>query len=171
VTTTGETWKSAVMGIAQPNGEQPTDLSTAVHDAAEALAVLWTRTAGGVAHQVSASQLRALISISRAGTTNLTQLAESLGAMLSSASRLCERLVAAGLIERRPAAANRHELALALTPEGERLLERLETQRRVDIAEILDRMTPAAQAQLLTGLEAFSHAAHLHAPASSSQSS
>lgn len=152
-------WKSAEIVIVSHTGQQPTDLPAAVHDAAESLAVLWTRSANGVAHQVSASQLRALICISRAGTTNLTHLAESLGAMLSSASRLCERLVAAGLVERRPSVENRRELALALTLEGDRLLQRLERERRDDIATILDRMPPSARAALLTGLESFRAAA------------
>lgn len=170
VRTLGDSWQSAVVAIARDNGHQQADLSSAVHDAAEALAVLWTRTAGDVAHEVSASQLRALICISRAGTTNLTQLADSLGTMLSSASRLCERLVAAGLVERRSAAANRRELALALTAEGERLLSRIEARRRHDISQILDRMPPTSRAALLTGLEAFSDAAQVHTPASRSQS-
>ncbi|MDQ1724090.1 MAG: hypothetical protein QOG52_1118 [Frankiaceae bacterium] len=163
-------WESAAVANARSSGQQSPDLTGSVHDAAESLAVLWTRSASGVANEVSGSQLRALLCISRAGTTNLTQLAESIGAMLSSASRLCERLVAAGLIERRPSAANRRELALAVTPEGDRLLATLEHQRRSDIARVLDRMPAAARSALLTGLESFSHAsAQLHAPALHSQ--
>ncbi|MCU1677322.1 MAG: transcriptional regulator [Frankiales bacterium] len=132
--------------------------------------MLWTRTAGGVAHEVSASQLRALLYISRAGTTNLTQLAESLGAMLSSASRLCERLVAAGLVQRTASAANRRELTLSLSSDGARLLERLEAKRRDDIAGILDRMPAAARSALLSGLEAFSVAAEGHTATSRPES-
>jgi DNA-binding MarR family transcriptional regulator len=171
VATVSLTWNSAVVAILQPNGQQPTDLSSAVHDAAAALAVLWTRSAEGLTHQVSASQLRALICIQRAGTTNLTHLAEALGAMLSSASRLCDRLVAAGLVERSPSVANRRELSLCLTQDGTRLLARIDAQRRADIDHVLARMSPAARSALLTGLEAFTDAADSsHAAPSRSES-
>ena len=147
------------MGIASPTSHLTTEISASVHEAAEAFVVLWTRTASGVAHEVSAPQLRALLSIAHSGTTNLTHLADSMGAMLSSASRLCERLVTAGLVERRASPANRRELQLALTREGEHLLARLEDQRREALTDVLEKMNPAAQSALLSGLESFADAA------------
>lgn len=146
------------MTIVRHPGHQPADLAAAVHDAAESLAALWIRSSYGVAHRVSASQLRALVVMQRRGALNLTQLAEELGAMLSSASRLCDRLVAAGLIERRASAHSRRELLLELTRDGRGLLDDLAEQRRRDIAGVLERMEPTAQDALLEGLTEFAEA-------------
>ena len=90
--------------------------------------------------------------------------------MLSSASRLCERLVAAGLVERSPSVINRRELTLSLTTDGEQLLAELDRQRREEIAAVLAQMPAPARTALITGLQAFSAASRDSAHGASSQS-
>ena len=51
---------------------------------------------------------------------NLRRLATLLDMLLSSASRLCDRLVAAGMLEREPGRFDRREISLHLTPEARR---------------------------------------------------
>ncbi|MGH8888897.1 MAG: hypothetical protein ACRDV3_03955, partial [Acidothermaceae bacterium] len=61
----------------------------AIHDAAEALVATWAHSYESAEGRVSTSQLRAIIAIDRAGCLTVSQLADDLGAMVSSASRLC----------------------------------------------------------------------------------
>src|SRR5215472_87910 len=69
---------------------------------------------------VPPAQIRALLIIDRAGSLNLSRLAEALGASLSAASRLCDRIQSAGLLAR-GRAASRREIVLIPTESGRRL--------------------------------------------------
>jgi DNA-binding MarR family transcriptional regulator len=75
--------------------------------------------------------------------------------ILSSASRLCDRLVAAGLIDREPSRSDRREIALSLTPNGVRLLAELRAERRRRLAEVLAGMSEPSRVALLRGLRDF----------------
>jgi DNA-binding MarR family transcriptional regulator len=134
----------------------PTDLPAAVHSASERLGMLWVDSYGGAGHRVSPSQLRALTAIQQHRGTNLTDLATELGAILSSASRLCDRLVAAGLVDRTQSSGDRREVAMRLTREGVRLMAAIAREREAAVSRVLEGMTAEEQAGLLRGLEAFS---------------
>lgn len=108
---------------------------------------------------VSPAQLRVLGVVSREGTINLTQLAEALRTKPSSASRLCDRLEAADLLQRTADGRDRREVWLVLTPGAKRLLDRLGDQRIAAIADILRRMPPDDRIALVHGLQAFGRAA------------
>ena len=64
--------------------------------------------------------------------------------LLSSASRLCDRLVAAGMLEREPGRYDRREISLHLTPAATRLLtgSGLSRSRRSPAAERRSPRTP-----------------------------
>jgi len=143
-------------------GHRSANLSAAVEAAAETLVIVWGRAQEALLQPVSASQLRALLVIDMAGAVNLNGLAEKLGAIPSSASRLCDRLQAAGLLTRSAGRTDRREVVLSLTPDGRNLLRTMQTTRRTDIAKVLDAMSPDDQAALLAGLEAFRTAAADH---------
>jgi DNA-binding MarR family transcriptional regulator len=130
-----------------------------VEAAAEALVGIWAHVAESLDVRVSPTQLRALTAVGRYGELNLSQLAEALGALPSSASRLCDRLEAAGLLTRDTGRASRRAVSLHLTPEGEALLAQARTSRQEQIAQVLDAMTPAARDELAEGLAAFQRAA------------
>ena len=130
-----------------------------VEAAAEALVGIWAHVAESLDVRISPTQLRALTAVGRYGELNLSQLAEALGALPSSASRLCDRLEAAGMLIRDTGRASRRAVCLRLTPDGEALLEQARRSRRVQIEHILDAMSPAGRAQLAEGLTAFQHAA------------
>ncbi len=133
--------------------------------AAQALGLVLTRANGEVYPKVPAMQLRALHFIEDHEPVNLTRLTEELGTIPSSASRLCDRLQAAGLLDRRTAVTDRREVELVLTSDGRRLLERLRAARRADLAEVLAAMTPQGRAALLHGLREFTAAVERQAPA------
>jgi DNA-binding MarR family transcriptional regulator len=130
-----------------------------VEAAADALVGIWAHVAENLDVRISPTQLRALTAVGRYGELNLGQLAEALGALPSSASRLCDRLEAAGLLTRDTGRASRRAVSLRLTPGGEALLEQARRRRREQIAQVLEAMPPAARAQLAEGLAAFQQAA------------
>ena len=134
------------------------DAVVAVDVGLETLLVVWGRAQEGLGTRVSASQLRALLVVDRHGEINVNGLAEELGAVPSSASRLCDRLEAAGLVRRVASPVNRREVLVGLTVDGRRLLGELAERRRRDLAEVLVRMSPAGLDSLLTGLREFSAA-------------
>jgi DNA-binding MarR family transcriptional regulator len=135
------------------------DLSAAVEAAAESLVIIWGRAQESVQPPVSASQLRALLVIDLAGEINLNGLAERLGAIPSSASRLCDRLQAAGLLTRAAGRTDRREVVLSLTADGRSLLQTMQTARRADIGKVLAAMADSDRAALLAGLQGFHTAA------------
>jgi DNA-binding MarR family transcriptional regulator len=139
------------------NGPEGPDLSIAaeVDLAAAALLSVWDQAREQVATRLSVSQLRALLAVEEAPGVNLRRLAEAMNMILSSASRLCDRLVAAGLIDREPSRADRREIALSLTPTGARMLAELRAERRRRLAEILAGMSEPSRLALLRGLRDF----------------
>ncbi len=137
-----------------PDGPEHS-IAAAVDSAADALLSVWDRARERAATRLSGSQLRALLVVEQQDGINLRGLASELGAILSSASRLCDRLVAAGLVEREPGRLDRREIALRLTPTGRAVLGELRAERRQLLADVLGRMSPAGRTALLTGLQEF----------------
>ncbi|MCP2258513.1 DNA-binding transcriptional regulator, MarR family [Streptoalloteichus tenebrarius] len=137
----------------------PSDLPAAVAAAAEALVIAWGRGAEATHPKVSPSQLRALLVVERHRSINLGGLAEELGAIPSSASRLCDRLQAAGLLTRRGGRVDRREVTLTLTGDGQEVLNHLRTARHAALGRVLESMTLGGRAALLAGLEEFRAAA------------
>ncbi|MEU4219261.1 MarR family transcriptional regulator [Actinoplanes sp. NPDC026623] len=138
--------------------------AAAVDDAAPALLSAWDAARERMIPRLSGPQLNALLAIEREPGVNLRGLAGHLKMILSSASRLCDRLVASGMVERVPGRADRREIALYLTPPARELLERLRTTRRELLAEVLERMTPAGRAALERGLTEFADVADPESP-------
>jgi DNA-binding MarR family transcriptional regulator len=146
------------------HGSDGPDQSTAaaVDDAAEALLGVWEATREHASSRLSGSQLRALLFVEREEGINLRGLATGLGMILSSASRLCDRLVAAGVLEREPGRADRREIALHLTPAGHALLGEMRSDRRARLASVLSGMSEAGREALLRGLREFDAASKDH---------
>ncbi len=138
-----------------PTGQFVDDLATQ----AEALVRLWDQAEDWAVPRIPPSQVKVLILLRYRGEMNLSALATKFGAIPSSASRLCDRLEASGLVQREVPADNRREVRLSLTREGRRRLESFDGARREDLARVLERMSAEARAALLDGLREFSTAA------------
>ncbi|HEX5203790.1 MarR family winged helix-turn-helix transcriptional regulator [Paractinoplanes rhizophilus] len=132
--------------------------AAAIDDAAQALLFAWDQAREQVTPRLSWPQLNALLAVERAEGVNLGGLAAELNMLLSSASRLCDRLVANGMVERVPGRADRREIALYLTPSSRALLAELRRIRRRALTETLERMSGAGRASLLRGLTEFAAA-------------
>ena len=143
--------------------------AAAIDDAAKALLLAWDVAREQVTPRLSSVQLTALVAVERAEGMNLGGLAAELGMLLSSASRLCDRLVASGMVERVPGRADRREIALYLTPASRALLAELQRVRRRSLTAVLEKMSGAGRAALLRGLTEFA-AATDDGPASSARS-
>ncbi|MEU4382951.1 MarR family winged helix-turn-helix transcriptional regulator [Micromonospora echinofusca] len=126
---------------------------------AGALLTVWEAARERTTSRVSGAQLRAIMLVEQHEGINLRRLATGLDMLLSSASRLCDRLVAAGMLEREPGRFDRREIALHLTPEARRLLTELRDDRRQQLAAILADMTPEGRQALLRGMREFDEAA------------
>ena len=139
--------------------ERVTDVAAAVESTAEALLGVLESARLAQSPAVPPAQLRVLTIIAASRHTNMSRLAEALDVVPSSASRLCDRLEATGLLRREPDPRDRREVRLLLTRQARRLLEELRELRRDAVAEVLERMSPADRQELVRALGAFADAA------------
>nr|WP_255645569.1 MarR family transcriptional regulator [Actinoplanes polyasparticus] len=151
-----------------PDGPDPMQ-TAAIDDAAKSLLLAWDAAREQVTPRISSVQLNALLAVERAEGINLGGLAAELGMLLSSASRLCDRLVASGMVERVPGRADRREIALYLTPASRTLLGELRRIRRRALTGVLEKMSSGGRAALLRGLSEFSAAAGENGGSASAQ--
>jgi DNA-binding MarR family transcriptional regulator len=101
---------------------------------------------------VSLVQLRALTVIDDIDGANLIQLSDGMGVTVSTASRLVDRLVGAGLVDRRPSEVTRREISLRLTPEGRALLSRYDGLRLDALRRRLDQLPRRRRVALIHAL-------------------
>lgn len=109
--------------------------------------------------KVTLPQLRILVMVQDSGPLNMSAVADGLGVNPSNASRTCERLVRAVLLDRRDDPDDRRNVLLTLTPNGRRLVTSMLTQRRTIFRQVIDRMAAADRVHLRAGLDAFTEAA------------
>jgi DNA-binding MarR family transcriptional regulator len=117
------------------------------------------RSLADVEDTVTLTQFRTLVVLSNVGEINLNRLAERLDVTASTAMRMIDRLLAAGLVTRRDNPANRREVVLELTGEGDELVRRVTMKRRREITRIVAVMPAAQRNDLVTALRAFAEAA------------
>jgi DNA-binding MarR family transcriptional regulator len=110
------------------------------------------------AEVLSVPQLRALMILATRGPMTLTTLAGAMAVHPSNATRACDRLVAAGLLDRRDNPGDRRHLRLELTTAGRTLIDDVVARRREAVATILERMTPAHRRALSRALAHFAAA-------------
>jgi DNA-binding MarR family transcriptional regulator len=139
-------------------------IAAAVDGAAGSMLAVWDRAREHAVGQLSSSQLRALIVVHANDGINLRGLARHLDMLLSSASRLVDRLVAAGLLDREPGRVDRREISLHLSPAGHGLLAAIRTERQRRLIGVLSGMSVAGRQALLRGLSEFDAIAQADQP-------
>jgi DNA-binding MarR family transcriptional regulator len=135
------------------------DVVDAVLQASRALVAVAARSLAHVEGNVTIPQYRAMVVLASRGPQSAGALADSLGIHLSTLTRLCDRLVAKGLITREEEPGNRRRVTLSLTPRGKRLVGSVTATRRDEIAAILRRVPPVRRGELVVALRAFGEAA------------
>jgi DNA-binding MarR family transcriptional regulator len=143
-------------------------LEDVLDEATEALLVL-SRTLVGVAasslaateDRITLVQYRALVMLGAKGASNVGSLAEELGIHPSTATRLCDRLILNGYIDRNTSRQSRREVTLKLSEAGRALVRAETARRRRAIRGIVARLDRERQAQLVDVLGALTDAADI----------
>ncbi|MFC8868632.1 MarR family winged helix-turn-helix transcriptional regulator [Streptomyces sp. NPDC057148] len=133
-------------------------VTRAVLAASRLLVAVSARSLAEVEERVTLPQFRMLMVLFTRGDTKLVTLADHLRVAPSTAMRMVDRLIAAGLADRRANPDNRRETLLRLTDEGRRTVENVSARRRAEIATIVERLAPHQRAALVEALTAFSEA-------------
>lgn len=127
----------------------------AVLRASRALVGIAAASLAGVEEVVTVPQFRALMLVYTRGPLNLASVAEALDVNPSNASRTCDRLIKAGLLDRRESSVDRRNIVLTLTPAGRRLVGKVTKHRRAAIERVLGEMTPAQRDAVAEALSVF----------------
>ncbi|GAB2980654.1 MarR family transcriptional regulator [Streptomyces pseudoechinosporeus] len=139
-------------------GDDVDAVTRAVLTASRLLVAVSARSLSVVEERVTLPQFRMLVVLSTRGATKLVALAELLHVAPSTAMRMVDRLIAAGLADRQTNPADRRETLLRLTSEGRRTVREVMARRRADLAEIVKRLDPGQRVELIEALTAFNEA-------------
>ncbi|MEX2100680.1 MAG: MarR family transcriptional regulator [Acidimicrobiia bacterium] len=142
-----------------PRETDPVEVVDAVLRASRVLVAVAARSLVGVDRAVTLPQFRALVVLASRGPLNPGTLANALGVHSSTATRMCDRLVAKELVTRDVPTTNRREVQLALTPRGRRIVDSVTQRRREEIARIVERVPHAQRRSMVRALRAFGDAA------------
>ncbi|MCX4238405.1 MarR family winged helix-turn-helix transcriptional regulator [Streptomyces sp. NPDC020707] len=133
-------------------------VTRAVLTASRLLVAVSARSLAAVEEGVTLPQFRMLVVLSTRGATKLVALAELLQVAPSTAMRMIDRLIAAGLADRQTNPDNRRETLLQLTELGRRTVADVTGRRHAEIAAIVERLAPGQRSALIEALTAFSEA-------------
>ncbi len=131
----------------------------AVMAASRALVAIVARSFSESDVGITLQQWRVLVVVSQFGPLYPGALAEWMGVHPSNATRACDALVRARLLDRREDPGDRRRMALTLTRKGEKLVATLLEHRRRAIAAILDEMPATQRRKLATAMQEFADAA------------
>lgn len=127
--------------------------------ASRALVAVAARSLAAVEEDVTLPQYRALIVLAQHGARRPADLAGALDVSPSSATRMCDRLVAKELIERDRTGEDRREVRVALSARGRALVEEVTRRRRTELATLLAGLPAEARTAVVEALRTFAAAA------------
>jgi DNA-binding MarR family transcriptional regulator len=104
---------------------------------------------------ITLPQYRMLAVLDAEGRQNVRDLAAGLGVERSTATRMCTRLVSAGLIDRAEDASDRRAVVISLTPTGREVVAAVTRARRDNVAALLRSLPAARREQLVDLLDEF----------------
>ena len=131
----------------------------AVVSASRALVGVAARSLAGLEEEVTLAQYRMLVMLCARGPQRLGDLADELGVNPSTATRMCDRLVAKRLARRQRQTTDRRSVRVTVTAAGRHLVDEVTDRRRREIARVVEAMPPKGRASLVEALRAFSDAA------------
>jgi DNA-binding MarR family transcriptional regulator len=124
-----------------------------------ALVGVAARSLAAVESEITLRQYRALVVLAASGEQNVGSLAEVLEIHPSTATRLCDRLIAKGLIERTTSVESRREVTVRLSADGQGLVRTVSTRRRKEIRRILGQLEASVQRRIVQAFATFADAA------------
>lgn len=147
---------------AKPSGTESgrpcADEVEAVMLAARVLVAITAQSVAIVQEDVTPPQLRVLVMVAGRGPLNLNAVARGLAVHPSNATRACDRLVTAGLLDRRDNPEDRRNLVLELTEQGRELVETVMAHRRAAIETVLVQVPAIHRRALVPALRCFAAA-------------
>lgn len=143
--------------VRQPGPEH--ELVEALQATMRVLVGLALRSIDGPDGAVSLPQFRVLAILADLGPTRSGRVARALGIDASTVTRLADRLIASGHVERHGEPGHRGVVTLALTPQGRGLVAQVARWRRGELSQIVSRLGPADQATATRVLRSFVDAA------------
>lgn len=135
------------------------DVVDSVLRASRALVAVAARSIAQVDETATLPQYRMLVALAQRGPQKVSALADELGVHASTVTRMCDRLVRKGLIERAASIESRREVIVALTPAGRGLLDDVTAIRREAIAAVVTKVPDDLRPAMVAALQAFSDAA------------
>jgi DNA-binding MarR family transcriptional regulator len=133
-------------------------ITDALLTASRLLVAISARSIAVMDDTITIPQFRTLVILSNEGPINLATLAGLLGVQPSTTGRMVDRLVGAGLINRRPHPTSRRELVAELTPRGRTVVRKVTANRRDELAKVVAKMPARERRGLVRALTAFTAA-------------
>ena len=131
----------------------------AFHDAGRDLIGIALRSLDVVGGGLSLPKFRMLLVLSELGRVPSVRVAEELGVNASSVSRLADRMVEEGFVNRGTDDHSRSVVTLELSDEGWRLVDRVVAWRHDELGRLLAGIDPELRASATTALERFAEEA------------
>ena len=136
------------------------DVTAAVLTASRALLGVVARSVAPVLDEVSVPQFRVLVLLSGArGPMRHRDLADALGLHSSTFTRMADRLIAGGWVQRCENPENRRETLVSLTPAGHEIVTRVTEARRAEIRTVLEHLSVEDRGHIAYALAVFHSAA------------
>jgi len=126
-----------------------------IEQASRVFVAITSRVLDELDTSISQAGLRAMLVLDDHGGCTVSDLAHRVPLSQSAASRMVERLVACGLVERSARAEDRRQVQISMTSRGRALVEVLTERRRAMIETIAAGMSLADVRALRLGLKAF----------------
>jgi DNA-binding MarR family transcriptional regulator len=146
--------------MSSPRRATPTDdLISAVLTASRVLVGVAAASLAETEGTVTLTQFRTLVVLDSRGDLDIGGVAESLQVNVSTATRMVDRLLAAGLATRQADPGYRREVVIGLSQAGAELVWRVTDKRRAEIARIVRQMPLTQRNELVAALTAFADAA------------
>ena len=121
----------------------------AVLRATQAFVGLALRSLSAAGRSITLPQYRMLVTLDAKGGQNVRDLAAWLGVDRSTATRMCNRLVNAGLIDRSTDPSDRRAVLISLTEPGRDVVRAVTRARREKVARLLQSVPPPRREQLI----------------------
>jgi len=131
----------------------------AVLSASRVLVAVAARSLGDVAEEVTLTQYRTLVVLASRGPQSLAALAEAIDVTPPTATRMCDRLIRKGLVQRRHERGDRRLIRLSLSEKGQVLVHAVTERRRAEITDLLKAIPREQQTALVDSLQRLSAAA------------
>ena len=132
--------------------EGQADVVDAVLAAGRVFVAVASNALASLSPEVTLPQFRALVLLEGRSVMTVAELAEELGVAPSTASRMCDRLIAKKLIRRTQDRSNRRRVRLTLQPAGRELITASTRRRTQQINKLLKSIPHTEQQRLATAL-------------------